>query len=350
MQRRAFTLVELLMVVAVIALLVAFFYPSMSAAGKTARTVVCQNHLRNISQAFTLRRANSSLEQTPNQRSDYPEPLAWPSVPMDILADEETYICPEDDGTEASGSGDGTDNLEKLEYVNWDGHWTLNQTEGETTTYFARRGEHPSKGPYTEFHCQDDHTDPNYAKAFRNGPPWIGWYDEDCLIRMYDSGLIDVPTTHWWGEPQYDDHKATIWVVWQPPPNQHYNLNTCPNVNEIWFEGSPAFGSNGQVHTNRGNTFQIPGWKAGGAGGGGVTSYGINSYAYRVTKGRHIVLVDYEATDTVVWLEDDVESENNLLNSGRHHGKVNYLLSDGTVHLAAPMAVSPRIEPEKWDP
>lgn len=54
MKRRAFTLVELLVVVAVVALLVGFLVPALSGARKSARAVVCQVSLRTIGQGFVL--------------------------------------------------------------------------------------------------------------------------------------------------------------------------------------------------------------------------------------------------------------------------------------------------------
>lgn len=47
-----FTLIELLVVISIIALLVGILLPALSAARETARGVVCQTHLKNLSTAF----------------------------------------------------------------------------------------------------------------------------------------------------------------------------------------------------------------------------------------------------------------------------------------------------------
>ncbi len=48
----AFTLIELLVVISIIALLVGILLPALGAARETARGVVCQTHLKNLSTAF----------------------------------------------------------------------------------------------------------------------------------------------------------------------------------------------------------------------------------------------------------------------------------------------------------
>ncbi len=52
--RRGFTIVELLVVVAIIAMLIAILLPSLRAAQETARTVKCMVQLRQVSVAFVM--------------------------------------------------------------------------------------------------------------------------------------------------------------------------------------------------------------------------------------------------------------------------------------------------------
>ena len=49
---KAFTLIELLVVISIIALLVGILLPALGAARETARGVVCQTNMKNLSTAF----------------------------------------------------------------------------------------------------------------------------------------------------------------------------------------------------------------------------------------------------------------------------------------------------------
>ena len=54
MKRKAFTLVELMVVIAIIALLVSILLPSLSSVISLTRATICMNNLNKLGQAFVL--------------------------------------------------------------------------------------------------------------------------------------------------------------------------------------------------------------------------------------------------------------------------------------------------------
>jgi prepilin-type N-terminal cleavage/methylation domain-containing protein/prepilin-type processing-associated H-X9-DG protein len=113
-ERRAFTLIEILVVVAIIALLIAILLPSLARAKAMARMVQCQSNVRQVAQAFCMY-VGENKGQLPGtsfdpyadwlgRRNKLPDP--WPGVgrePEDGVIwrhmgnQKLAYICPDDD-------------------------------------------------------------------------------------------------------------------------------------------------------------------------------------------------------------------------------------------------------------
>jgi len=87
MRARAFTLIELLIVIAIVALLVALMVPSFSKVKELARSAACVSNLHHLGGAFTL-----ALGTKPR-----PDPDQWPQCPQDAAPDAGIYLCPEAD-------------------------------------------------------------------------------------------------------------------------------------------------------------------------------------------------------------------------------------------------------------
>ena len=92
MRRNAFTLVELLVVVSIIALLIAMLLPALNQARATAQTVRCASQLHQVMQGFHLYAAeNQAL--LPHQRIDY---VDWSGTINTMLNQPRVFACPVD--------------------------------------------------------------------------------------------------------------------------------------------------------------------------------------------------------------------------------------------------------------
>jgi prepilin-type N-terminal cleavage/methylation domain-containing protein len=90
---RAFTLVELLVVIAIIAVLIAILLPALTRAKAAARNISCLSNLRQMSFAFTMYQ-NDSKQKSFYYRADYP--TFWMSVLLKYQGKNvRIRLCPE---------------------------------------------------------------------------------------------------------------------------------------------------------------------------------------------------------------------------------------------------------------
>ncbi len=137
MYRRAFTLIELLLVIAIIALLVALLLPVFQQARKKSYEPVCTSNLRQFYVAFSL------------YREDYGEAPRYQSYLLPYIRDRRILKCPEDvypRGAAFFGSAPGRDPADLSEW-------------GIFTSYYYFR---PFSNPYIHLLQQ---ADPNHGIA-----------------------------------------------------------------------------------------------------------------------------------------------------------------------------------------
>jgi len=332
MARKGFTLIELLVVLAIIALLATLLGPSLSNIMAMGRSSVCGNNLARLGEAFVLAQQEGSegdMMAGMGRGQLYPRPMAWPSIPKHAVSELEIYKCPEKDLPEDGGTGD----LAKMEYSIHAGKFPMD-TVGNGKWYKSRRGS-CAEGTYTEYIMQDD---PGFGGQYAM-MDFNGWLDTDGVIRVYDSGYIfafsNIPVETADSVPSWAGAGGIGY------PNR---INTCGNKNDILINGEGAFDGNPRPQANRGKMFKLPFWED------QITNYGISSNAHLYTSGTgSAVLVDYNE-GTIVDVDNPVQAERQLVESARHLGKVNYLTAGGSVNSETPLAISPRLLPELWQP
>lgn len=332
MKHKAFTIVELMVVVAILALLLAMLLPSMSLVLSITRSTLCQNNLQKLGEAFTIAsstRAGAGLNKVVNP---YPDAMLWPGTPKDAVADAAIFRCPEEDDKEDSGSV--LDMFRLLEFRNRYGRFTMDNVGSKAYLYITRGGVDTHYGPYTEFMLQNDNNNGQYEMMDFNG-----WWETDGYVRIYHSGFCWVPASM----PMEERSKYSGAYG----PGYPDRINSDPDIDQIWFRGEPAFGTNGQVSQYRGQQprpgYKLANWTP------WVTNYGISSScAYYPYGARALVLMDYP--ELIADIEGPLEVETNLAKGARHLGKLNCLWGDGAVTKQTPLDLSPRLNLEVWEP
>ncbi len=297
----AFTLVELLVVVTIIALLVGVLIPSLSAARSLARAAICAGNLHQIYAAFRAAEAGQQAADGRASALPYPPADKWPGVPANVCDTQEIYICPEEEATsDANKAG--------LEY------WTdaayglppgYNGQQGRFVMGFERSGgcQVRESGDYVEYRFDEDWW--HHPGAFQSD-------GHDGTFRMYtdnrDRGVLEMYWQNCYEDNQIRHFGALIWIIPE-----------TPNHSKFYF-------------------------------GASITNYGINSEVSRfVVAPDTVVLLDYDRRIADPTNPGELSQRLQSSKTARHLGKVNVLRADGSVRRLHPSTLDPAMNPASAD-
>jgi prepilin-type N-terminal cleavage/methylation domain-containing protein len=103
-RKKAFTLVEVLVVISIIAMLLGILMPTLSAGRRLAKKAVCKANLHNCALAFKMylddnKNIMPTIDNMPNDANIHPHPIPIYSVIGKYLGNQEALRCPADKGT-----------------------------------------------------------------------------------------------------------------------------------------------------------------------------------------------------------------------------------------------------------
>jgi len=333
--RRGFTLVELLVVVAIIALLVLFMVPTFQGVHDRAHTMKCANHLRRIGEAVEARNASQN-------KVAKLETYGWPGKLVDYLGDEGSMVleCPAADGLGENTGGDHKP-LEEFACIAYHPDHTGRKME------FIESGR-MAKASQTQFDRNGGNMRSHWAsgegyKDDHKGVIYWGYEDQrvggddyqDVLVKetLTPDGRSELEiTSETSGKPCVWDKKKSVVLAHYNEINRWYAVpRYSPTSKTVYVESGSGTGSN----------------------------YAMNAHTVgEDIAGSKIMAMDYIwtiARSVDNWYGDDnFDTDNDRqLDFARHDGRANVLFPGGTVKLMSPSEIDPsynQLRTKYWMP
>ncbi len=323
MKRRAFNLVELMVVIGIIAVLLAILLPAVSVARQHSRTAGCASNLHQIATALA-----DVVVQGNGAR---PMAEAWPGQAMASVASPGIYVCPEVfalNGTGnvpssasgvASGWGNADFDLSKMVYINKNRSISISFSSHPTNQKFSNISTFDgsdSRGPFIDIVLSDTTTAPDISGDCHDG--WIRIYRNDG-----GSGNVTATLKDYACASEYNN------VLYQGKPVFYQAGDTLDPSN-------PAYGWLGSGTLQSDYTNPSAQKKSALAGGTGMVvelhstpcNYGMTEGAEKLPVGGKPWVMDYNERIVDPTLSD---APGKLVDSARHRSKLNVLMTDGSV-------------------
>jgi len=341
-RRKAFTLVELLIVIVILGLLVAMLVPSLRGVWDRYKMTRCQTNLSHIYQAFRLRAADEAM----GVAQAYPV-AAWTTALLPYLEnDTGQFFCTETSEGEATLGRPITDLVEFRSVVGGS-TWTTQLEPGpymlklSDTQWNTARGMGLLSNAGSADHINTNH--PEFNTYVPDGQPHIYW------LCMEDIG----------GDNDFKDVMTRVtdtrdgFVTLESISGTTNRTNTLMNKEVPGEEYYRTGGNQWDFSPARTVRLDVGGLVA------EATSYGMNEYAIdKVTSGKlirrgvggaggKILVLDYSRYVAEPDKPDDWTNKvfdpdkRGVPNFARHFGQANILFSDGSVHPERPEDIDP---------
>lgn len=338
-RRSGFTLVELMVVLAIIVILVAMLMPFMDGIRERGYVTLCQNNLQKIGQAMAISGSRAGGRK--------PTDATW-LLASTSYGSQDILICPKGS---YRGGGTGVTVSGAIEVVPAPKSAALGDYESSTTVRMWQEREAYflpvsvnvnciNPGVYdtnfstvagaipagTMVDCYFLHFDPAGSQASYIRDQKIT-FSEDILGILWNVSTLD-PTDTVLGSPSTAGYETGVGARGFENGQEHVTFDTDKRTFIIreWYSTSP--GEEVRILTTP----------------GGRASYGVNAKVDNVTSGpEQIYIVEYQRN----MVEIDYPGWQ-AYSAPRHFGKSNALFWDGSVKLLTPEEYNPKTGP--WRP
>lgn len=352
---RGFTLVELMVVLAVISLLVAMLLPMLDAAKDTARITQCASNLNQLGIAYQTRGAEIANTSRPLSTPIVGDPYAWPALLGAYTGGEGGVLeCPSDESLNELWDGMDPSGGDFDKFVSAPGYEWLAYThfEGQRLgVHIPCSNSHPVMATVS-WSGAGYGAESNRWKAAYSPKPDQALIFTCARVKFWLKHGLDVGASYdggssgWGHEHQFsfvpveeDDEGVTIEAMgWKIQHGEEFRYNGVDGEHGRFYHKGHEVRHQNEWHP---------------------ASYGMNNRAAHLRRGeRRVLLVDYEkVVADVVTGSDNAPADSWSYEMervmGRHRGQINVLWSDGSVDTTWPSAIDPRgseIHDDLWLP
>ncbi len=327
---RAFSFVEILVVITIIALLIALAMPLASAVRDQARAAQCTSQLHQLGVAYGVR----AVDMKPAGQPAIADAASWPQTLLPYVNNlSQIYYCPSAGEAASTSSTSMVDGISIR--ISDSGAGSIDVPLGDTSPLLWRIG---WQGP---------------------GPQTTGAYSLGTLRWLELRQFFTVPGYKPPTDPAYLNNPENMFSI-SPKGDGTVTINTIKATHYVQFYqllvgGVVQKDQNGQIYMYGGSTYKL------GTSVPDYFGYGMNNRVsdFDGGQGRRILMMDYRK---VVADQGDAPGQSPpyvhmdswpLYRAPRHRGQMNVLYTDGSVVRQAPDEVDPAIPTNQkslWQP